>query len=300
MGTGTLPDIDIDPATFDTTYTEELVSQKYDRDASGNLRTAYPSSSIVSRFTAGYGNTIDNMLRAIQRRLRGEVRIGTYDDTSVNHGAIWSWDTGAARALLRTAGDSAYASLQALQMYLGNGARILDRNGAIEGNEIAGRGSLGLRTDDGTAWVKTTPSGNTGWVQIGAGSSVIDSFGWSGSTASAYYIPFASKIVESGTMSTQHLYRCMAAGVLNRVVLLCQNDPGATDFDVMAADGSTSLADQTGVTASAVSWSASSTAYELDFADLRVDVSEGAYISMLIDPTNGAGEVTGWLEITPS
>jgi len=168
MGTGTLPDIDVDPTTFDATYADELVSQKYDRDAAGNLRTAYPSSAIVSRFTAGYGNTLDNLIRSIQRRLRGAARIGTYADTATDHGAILSWNVGAARALLRTASNSAYTSLQVLQLHLGNSARVLDRNGALEGAETAGRGSLGLRTDDGTAWIKTTASGNTGWEQIGA------------------------------------------------------------------------------------------------------------------------------------
>ena len=172
MGTGTIPDIDVDPTTFDAAYTDQLVSLKVDRDGNGNARTAYPSSSIVSRFTAGYGNALDDLIRAIQRRLRGEVRVGTYDDTSVDHGAIWTWSAGAARALLRTAGNGAYASLQALQLHLGNGARILDRAGSPEGAETAGRGSVALDTSGGVVYVKTTTSGNTGWVAVG-GSSVV-------------------------------------------------------------------------------------------------------------------------------
>ena len=301
MGTGTLPDLDVTPTAFDAAQQELLVDQKYDRDDRGNLRTAYPDSAAVSRFIASWGNRVDDMLRAIQRRFRGEVTIGTHGTPDDDPQASLNWTAAASQVYLRNAANSAYRALRLLRLQLNNGAQILDRAGTPEGNEIAGGGSICLDTTNRTAYVKTTASGNTGWVDLqSAGAPLVDSFGWSGSTTSAYYIPFASKIVESGTMSTQHLYRCPIAGTLDRVVLLCGNDPGSTDFDVMQADGTTSLASVTGATAREVSWSAASTAYELAFEGLGVSVSAGDYVSMLLDVTTGAGEVTGWLEITPS
>lgn len=170
MGTGTLPNLDVTPTAFDAAHSELLVAQKYDRDDRGNLRTPYPDSAATSRVIASWMNRVDDTLRAIQRRLRGSVPIGTYADQETAAGALMTWSGAASRALLRTAGNAAYASLQVLQLHLGNGARIVDRASAFEGAETAGRGSLGLRTDDGTAWIKTTPSGNTGWQRVGAGS----------------------------------------------------------------------------------------------------------------------------------
>ncbi len=135
-----------------------------------------------------------------------------------------------------------------------------------------------------------------------ASAPIVDSFGWSGSSSGPYYIPFASKIVESGTMSTQHLYRCPVAGTLSSVALLCQNDPsasGSTDFAVYQADGSTSLYATTGLSSTPVSWGASSTAYEIAVSP-DVGVTAGQYLSMEFDPGVQAGEVTGWLRIAPS
>lgn len=170
MGTETLPDIDVAPTVFDATNQELLVATKTDRDDAGNLRTAYPASAATGRVIAAWLNRVDDTLRAIQRRLRGSVPIGTYADQETAAGALLTWSGAASRALLRTAGNAAYASLQVMQLHLGNGARIVDRASAFEGAETAGRGSLGLRTDDGTVFIKTTTSGNTGWQRVGAGS----------------------------------------------------------------------------------------------------------------------------------
>ncbi len=81
MGTtATLQDlIRVAPSVFDTVQAEYLVTTKTDRDAAGNLRTAYPDSAIVSRFTAGWGNRVDDLLRALVAAGRGETLIGTVD-----------------------------------------------------------------------------------------------------------------------------------------------------------------------------------------------------------------------------
>ena len=304
MGSGasltTIDDLlDLAPSAFATAQNEYLVAVKNNYDQSGNLIGSLDLANIVSRHTAEWGNRVDDLIRGLQQRTRGEVRIGTFGTPEDDPQASLSWQSGVSQVYLRNAGNTGYRSLRLLRMQLNGGALLFDRAGSPEGFETAVGGSICLDYTNRTVWVKTTASGPTGWTNLRSGAPVVDSFGWSGSTTSAYYIPFASKIVESGTMSTQHLYRCPIAGTLDRVVLLCQTDPGSTDFDVMAADGTTSLASQTSVTASGVSWGASSTAYELDFDGLDVTVTAGQYVSMLLDVATSAGEVTGWLEITP-
>lgn len=174
MGTsGTLPDLDQTPTAFDTEQNDLLVAQKYDRDDRGNVRTQYPDSAAVSRFIASWGNRVDDLLRAIQRRFRGEATIGTYGTPADDPQATLSWVSAATQVYLRNAANSAYRALRLLDLQLDDGARILDRAGTPEGNDTAVGGSLAMDTSGRTAYVKTTASGNTGWSEL-LGANVLD------------------------------------------------------------------------------------------------------------------------------
>jgi hypothetical protein len=154
MGTEALPDLAVAPDDFDTAEADYFVSTKTDRDAAGNLRTAYPSSSIVSRFTAGWANRVDDTIRAIQRRLRGEVPIGTYNTPATDPDALLTWDAGDTRVRLRNADDSGYRDLEVGALYVGG---VAVGSGLVTQSAVAGV-DVSNSTDETTLATFTLPA----------------------------------------------------------------------------------------------------------------------------------------------
>lgn len=289
MGTEALPDLDVTPTAFDAAQQELLVDQKYDRDDRGNLRTAYPDSSAVSRFIAAWGNRVDDTLRAIQRRFRGEVTIGTHDTPADDPQASLNWTAAASQVYLRNVANSAFRSLRLLNLFLGQGARILDRAGSPEGAETAIGGSICADTANRTAWVKTTASGNTGWVDLLAGGKITETLGWTASASALYYLPFGNN-TEAATLAAQHLYRVPADGTLSAVSIVSAADLGSTDLYVRDSGGS-NLASVLGATSSA-----EGSFFVTTFAP-ALDVSAGDVIALALDTSNNSGQTTAVMEI---
>jgi hypothetical protein len=262
---------------------------------SGTCRNVSMDDPLFVAVTTEVSGALEDTRVTWRGQQKQGTRIGTLGDYSTTSHALLNYVSG--RVHLRSNDNAAYEELQAAEYWLADGPRIISSAGDPEGVETAGLGSLCLSAN-GNHYRKTTASGNTGWQIIGGGV-LVDSFGWSGSTASAYYIPFASAIVESGTLGIQHLYRCPISGTLDRVVLQCQNEAGNSSLDIYDETGSgTALASGAESTAS-FSYGASSTGYRLDFDSLGVSVTEGDVVTMSFDPGAGAGQVIGWLEIEP-
>ena len=300
MGTSTLPDIDQAPDDFDDAQQDYFVAQKFDRDAAGNLRTQYPASAIASRFAAAWGNRVDDTLRAIQRRLRGAVPIGTNGAPETDAGALLSWNSAAQRVQLLNDAANAVRSLGVLQLFLGTGARILDRAGVIEGIETAGRGSLGLRTDNGTAWIKTTAAGNTGWQQIGSAVHR-EAFGFDTATSSAeVYASFTSSVIEaatSGSPRALNVWRAPIAGTVTGIYFVTESDAEAIECQFYETDGSTPYGNSANADTTSFVLGAG-TGYLTEVA-MNVDVDVGRLLTLGVNGTSALGEANCWLEVTP-
>lgn len=171
MGSGaSLTDIDalldVAPSAFATAQDDYLVAVKQNYDSAGNLIGGLDLAAIVSQHTAEWGNRVDDLIRGLQQRTRGEARIGTYDTPEDDHQAVLAWVAAASQVYLRNAGFGAYRALRLASLYLNGGAHISDGAGSPENNFAAIGGSLRLDTTNRTVYVKTTATGTTGWVDL--------------------------------------------------------------------------------------------------------------------------------------
>lgn len=296
MGTGSTPDIDVDPAAFVLTYDAELVATKQNFDNAGNLRGPLPTSLITSQHTAEWGNLIDDLIRSLQAASRGAARIGTAGDLSVDHGAVASWSAGASRVLLRNAANSAYVPMQATSYLFDNGAQLSSGSGDPNGSITHARGSLRTDADTGEVYAKTTASGPSGWALVGSGGVIVDNMGWTASSISPYYLPIGSGVAESGTLNMQHIWRAPATGTITNMRIVCTNDPGNSTFSIYESDGTT-LLDTDGQTSSTFTFGVG-TGYLLDFTGIDQAVTEGDLICFELDPATGTGQAAAFLELS--
>lgn len=158
--------LDVAPSAFATAQDQYLVAVKQNYDNNGNLRGPLSLADIVSQHTAEWSNRIDDLVRGLQQRTRGQVRIGTHDTPEDAPQAALNWDAANTRVRLRNAANTGWRDLQLGNLFFSGGPRLITRNGTPEGNEIAGLASLCLDYSAGVVYVKTTASGNTGWVSL--------------------------------------------------------------------------------------------------------------------------------------
>ncbi|MEC9048885.1 MAG: hypothetical protein VYA51_12815 [Planctomycetota bacterium] len=304
MGNPSVPDLDIDPAEFESTYNDHVVVTKTDRDDAGNVRTAWPSSMIASRFTAGWGNFVDDALRALQQLARGPARIGTAGDLSADAQATLNWDATNGRVRLRNAANSAFRDLQIGNLFFSGGPRIITRNGSPEGSEVAGAGSVCLdySTDDGRVWKKTTSAGNTGWAELGAGT-VVEHFGYDGNSSSAdQWVPFGPHVIETASSNAPrayHIWRAPQAGNVSRITIVSEGNPGASVMRFYEPDGTTVVqASDAGVTTSVPGTSGATELFETVYTfSTPAAFAAGDMVCLEHDVTTAAGEVVGWIEL---
>jgi len=305
MGTtATLQDlIRVAPSVFDAVQAEYLVATKTDRDAAGNLRTAYPSSAIVSRLTAGWGNRVDDLLRALVAAGRGETLIGTVATPEADPAALLTYNVAAARVLLLNAAASAYQSLQVATLHLQNGARLIDGTGTPEGSVTAGLGSI--YTDiaiGGIVYRKNTASGNTGWVAVSGAQIHREAFGFDSSTTTAeVYASFTSSVVEqnvNGSPRAPNVWRAPITGTITAVTMAHETNTTSVSAQVYETDGSTTRGAAATDAPSTFTLGAG-TGYLTELA-MSVAVTAGDLICLGLDGTGPIGEANCWLEVTPS
>ena len=305
MGTtATLQDlIRVAPSVFDTVQAEYLVTPKTDRDAAGNLRTAYPSSAIPSRYTAGYGNRVDDLIRGLQMETRGEVQIGTLDTPESDPAAILTYNAGAGRTQLATLTASAVLDLQVAILWLANGARLIDGTGTPEASVTAGRGSI--YTDiaaDGIVYRKNSASGNTGWLPVSGAQIHREAFGFDSSTTTAeVYASFTSSVIEqnvSGDPRAPNVWRAPITGTITAVTMVHERNTTSVSAQVYETDGSTARGSAATDAPSTFTLGAG-TGYLTELV-MSVAVTAGDLICLGLDGTSAIGETNCWIEVTPS
>jgi len=126
-----------------------------------------------------------------------------------------------------------------------------------------------------------------------------EAFGYENATASARFVPFSSHPTEASTVNHQNVWRAPVAGSITRVSIITSSNAANTVLQWYEPDGSTMVGSS--VTESPASFTVETgSGYLATYAFEDVVVTSGGLYALEIDPTNSIGDVTGWLELTPS
>lgn len=136
----------------------------------------------------------------------------------------------------------------------------------------------------------------------GQGSSAVvhrEAFGYANAGTTANFVPFASHPAEATSVELRNVWRAPFAGSITRVSIITSANAGSTAVQWFDPDGVTAFGSAVTETP-AVFPVQSGSGYLAVFEFADVDVTSGGLYSLRIDPTSTIGNVTGWLELTPS
>lgn len=126
-----------------------------------------------------------------------------------------------------------------------------------------------------------------------------EAFGYENATTSARFVPFANHPTESATVAYQNVWRAPFAGSITRVSIITSGNAANTTLQWYEPNGSTTVG--SAVTESPASFTIETGSGHLaTYAFDDVVVTSGGLYALEVDPTNSIGDVTGWLELTPS